>query len=250
MADACWPNPSARRRPPNLIDRHQWRLVHGSPQSVLAFIASHMPAGSHRVFSGSGTEPGGPIYVEDGYGWPAVPGVLGTRQLAIAAVQLHAHTTAVRVDAQDEWISPRPASERNSPGTTRLQLVVTRGPKVQQGPIAFVSTSKLQRVASLLNELPLAQHGAYACPNDPGIRIMLKFFAQAAGSPLAIAVVNPGGCGGVQLTLNGRRQPTLASRPIPGEPSSRSLVAVLQSDLGVRLDISPLTPYLAAVLTS
>ena len=168
-----------------------------------------------------------------------MPGVIGTRQLVIVVVRLGAHSTGLRVDAQDIWISPRPASERIPAGTTRLRLVVTRGTKVRQGPLTFVSPSKLQRVTALLNELPAAQPGVVACPNDPGVRVTLRFFAGQAGSPLAVAVVNPGGCGGVQLTLGGKRQPALAGGPIPGEPRA-SLVQALGSDLGVKLNVLPL----------
>jgi hypothetical protein len=223
---------------PNLVDRHQWWIVPGTPKAVLAYISRHAPAGSRVVLTGSGSGPGGVTLTMVGYGWPAVPGVLGSRELVIGAVR-HGEHTLLRVDAQDVWISPRPASERIPAGTTRLRLVVSRGTKVQQGPLAFVSSAKLQRVTALLNELPAAQPGVVACPSDPGVRVTLRFFAGQPGPPLAVAVVNPGGCGGVQLTLAGKPQPALAGGPIPGEPRA-SLVEALGSDLGVKLNVSPL----------
>ena len=229
----------SRPATPNLVDRHQWWIVPGTPRTVLAYIAAHRPAGSQLVLTGGGTGPGGTSYSAVGYGWPAVPGTLGSRELVIGAVRHGEHTTLLRVDAQDVWISPRPASERIPPGTTRLRLVVTRFGKLQQGPLTFVSASKLQRVTALLNELPRAQPGVVACPADPGLRVTLRFLAQGASAPLAVAVVDPAGCGGVQLTLHGSRQPPLAGGPIPGAPRA-SLVQELASDLGVKLNLSPL----------
>ncbi len=232
-------HPVSSQATPNLVDRHEWWLVPGAPEATLSYLAAHRPAGSRLVFTGSGSGPGGPAYRAVGYGWPAVPGVIGSRELVIAVVKLGAHRTGLRADAQDVWISPRPASERIPAGASLLRLVVTRGTKVRQGPLRFVSASKLHRVTALLNELPLAQPGAYSCPSDPGVRVTLRFFAELASSPLAVAVVDPGGCGGVQLTLGGKRQPALAGGPIPGEPRA-SLVQALGSDLGVRLNVSPL----------
>lgn len=225
---------------PNLIDRHAWWRVPASPQSVLAYIASHSPAGSKLAFNGSGSGPRGLEFAAVGYSWPAVSGVLGTRQLAITAVPLQGgHKSAVRVDAEDVWITPRPASERIPASSASLRLEVRRGGSVRQGPIELTSAPTLERVITLLNSLPLAQPGVYACPADPGIRVGLRFFAaKTSSTPDAVAVVNPFGCGGVQLTLGGRREPALASGPIPGEPPSTTLAQLLQHDLGVKLRIS------------
>jgi hypothetical protein len=57
------------------------------------------------------------------------------------------------------------------------------------------------RVAGAINALPAAQPGAINCPADFGVTVHLTFRPRRA-----VAVVDPSGCGGVTLTLHGRRR--------------------------------------------
>ena len=220
----------------NLVDRHQWWTVPGSPGSVLAYVKHHHPAGSRLLFSGSSAGPNEPEERNIGFDWAPVPGVLSVRQLLVAVVALPHHVTGLRVDAQDVWVTPRPTSEQIPPSAARLRLTVTRGKHRLQGPLVFVSRTKLDAVITLLNELPLFPPGAYPCPSDWGTRIRLAFYDVATTRPTAVASVDPGGCGGVALVLHGRRQPPLASGPIPGHPHA-TLIGLLEKDLGVRIRV-------------
>jgi hypothetical protein len=77
-----------------------------------------------------------------------------------------------------------------------------------------------------------------ACPADFGIRIRLAFHGTGR-RPLAVALVDPGGCGDVELRIAGRSQPPLTSSPFPGSGLSGgggSLVAQLETALGVKLE--------------
>jgi hypothetical protein len=222
---------------PNLIDGTQWWEYDGTPQSLLSYVRAHRPAGSSLSMAGSGRG----TYLAVSYAWPPVAGVLSLRQVSLGVVAMHGRSIA-RVDAEDVWVSPRPVTERIPGNISRLTLEVKRGNVVRQGPQVFASRARIDKVVSVLNQLPRAQPGVSACPVDPGIVVVLKFFTARSQTPEAVAVIDPYGCGGVSLTLNGRRQPELASGPIPGEPAATTLTRVLQRDLGVRIRIGVSRP--------
>jgi len=92
--------------------------------------------------------------------------------------------------------------------------------------------------------LPAAQPGTRSCPDDPGIRVRLAFYAKGAASPLAVARIDPYGCGGVQLTIGGRPQAPLGSEALPGTSTTHQPSLILRIDrvLGVKLKISPRHP--------
>ncbi len=216
---------------PNLVDRHQWWVVPGSLDSLFSYIHAHRPQGSS--WAGGGTAHISPrrsraVF----YSWPAVENVLSLRWLVITAVSLGNGTTGVRVDAEDVWITPRPASEQIPSSAARLRLTVTQFGRRIQGPRVFVSQRKLQSVISLMNSLPATQPGARSCPSDWGTIVTLAFIGSGGGGPQAVAGVDPAGCEGVSLTLDGKPQPGLASWPIPGHPHA-NLVQLLEHDLGV-----------------
>jgi hypothetical protein len=175
---------------PNVVDRHGWWRVPGGPAAVLAYVAAHPPAGAHRFLSGPGVA---------GFAWRPRRRVLNQRWLIVHAVALADGSTGVRADAQVVWVTPRPAHERIPAGERRLRVTVGRH------SLLVTSRSQIRQVVRLLNALPAAQPGAVNCPADMGIRVRLAFRPRPA-----VAVVDTTGCGGVTLTLHGRRQPPLA----------------------------------------
>jgi hypothetical protein len=227
---------------PNLVDRHAWWAVPMTPAALLSFIEHHHPAGSKLEQSGLGST--GPQMV--GYGWPARRGALSTRWLVIETAALANGSTALRADAEVVWITPRPAFERIPAQVDRLTVSVARarsvvqGPFIVQGPFTVTAPNRIRRVRSLVNALPLAQPGVSACPVDLGITIRLTFIGRR-GRRLAGAVVDPGGCQNVSLTIAGQGEPLLTSAAFPG--SGRrvrfSLVDQLDAALRVRLTSAP-----------
>jgi hypothetical protein len=166
--------------------------------------------------------------------------VLSTRWLVVEVVQLPGGSTGLRADAQVVWVKPRPASEQIPPGAHLLRVSVgTAIPanKPKQRPFTVTSPKILHRILALLNALPAAQPGARSCPIDFGIRVRLAFYVRRRMAPLAVAVIDPGGCGGVGLTIGGRSQPSLEGEGLPGSPRA-SLIQRLDSILGVKLDTS------------
>lgn len=215
----------------NLVDLHQWWLVVGSPHSVLAYIRAHPPRGSS--LNGSSGSSGDPTnFAGLGFGWPADLRVLTSRELLVAAVQLPGGVTGLRVEAQDVWLTPRPASEQIPSDAARLRVTVSRGSRRLRGPLVYTTAKTLGAVAGLLNSLPAVQPGAEHCPADRGTSVTLRFYDPGGGQSVADARVHDGVCGEVALSLGGEAQPPLASWPIPGHPHL-GLIKLLEHELGL-----------------
>ncbi len=231
-------NPAGTPATPNLVDDHGWWVIPGSPTSVVAYIDGHPPAGSTPTLSGSG---GSPQQVTvTGFSWPAITGVLSSRELVIEAVKLPGGATGLRADAQVQWIDPRPTSERIPAGVRQLTVSERRGDKGVLAPFTVRSPRRLRRVIALLDSLPLFPPGTYNCPADFGLEIRMAFYGRH-GSPLAVSVVDPDGCGGVGLRVRGRHEPELTGTAVPGSglPANFSLIGALDKALGVKLPTSP-----------
>ena len=201
---------------PNLVVDHAWWTVAGTPHSVRAYVVAHLPPGS-KYGGGTVGDPTG-VAAFDQLAWPAITGVLGERMLIVEVVALADGSTGVRADAEVAWMTPRPPSEVVPESAKRLGISVSHLLRHPSAARAFLVTSpsKIRRVVALLNALPLLQPGAYFCPLDRGTRIRLEFYSRRRATPIAVAIVNAGGCQPVALTLSGRPQPTLTGSPIPG----------------------------------
>ena len=230
---------AAAQRPvtPNLVDKHGFWVVPGRPAAVLAFIARHAPAGAKLVGTESGSADHGLLV--DSYGWPARAHVLSTRQLVVGVVSV-GRSTALRADALDVWMTPRPASERIPRKVDKLEVTVVNGRRTAQVPLIFTASRQVGHVRALIDGLPAAQPGASSCPADFAIRVRLAFYAAGGTRPLAVARVDPDGCQGVQLAIGSEPQPPLTSEPFPGSGRAHapSLVTQLDRTLGVTLPVT------------
>jgi hypothetical protein len=151
------------------------------------------------------------------------------RSLTVEVVRLADGSTGVRADSQVVWITPRPKSEHIPPGPRRLVVRTTRSGRLIQGPLTVTSPGAIRRAVSLLNALPADQPGVVACPADFGTLIRLAFYRGAASArPVAVAVIDPSGCGLVGLTIRGRGEPTLGG--------GLTLAKRLSRVLGVKID--------------
>ena len=195
---------------PNAVDEYAFWLIPGSAELVIAYIHKHPPQGSRQNISGR-TGVGGRTQSQVlGFGWPPVANVLGIRWLIVQLVPLADGKTALRADAQTVWITPRPGWEQIPSGARLLRVTVHRGSRQLQRPVRVTSAAKIDRIRGIVNALPAAQPGSTSCPADTGVAITMRFYRQAHASPLAVAIVSPEGCGGVQLTIGGRPGPLLA----------------------------------------
>jgi hypothetical protein len=197
---------------PDLVDKAEWWIAPGTPQSVLAWEAKHL---SHR-FSTSGTGassgPGFRTWTQIS-SLPEIAAVLDSRELLVTVVQ-DGDTTAIRVDAQVTWQPARPASEK-VPATAQavtisMDLGQNQGGKRPPTPVTITDPARVSELKALINGLALFPPAMYSCPADFGGDLVLTFRAGPRTPALAVATVDFGGCDSVDLTINGKSQPALA----------------------------------------
>jgi hypothetical protein len=214
------------------VDRHGWWTIAEPMSAVYAFLRSHVPAGAHVDSYGGG---GVPPYLYVAYAFPPVGRVLGTRWLVVAVVGLGGGFTALRADAEVQWIVPRPGAER-IPRFVR-ELDVTVGPPhgAPSTRVSVVNRVMVARVAAWINGLATVQPGAWSCPSGSGDAPVVTFtFRRALGeaavvraSQLASATEPTTPCDPMTLTITGRRW-----TPLLG---GAAVVRAAQRLLGVRL---------------
>jgi hypothetical protein len=197
---------------PDVVDKAGWWIVPGAPQSVLAWEARHLP---HR-FSASGTGTGsgrGFMMWNQTESLPEVPGVLDSRGMVVTAVP-DGHETAIRVDAEVSWQPARPTSEKvpvtAQAVTISMDLGLNQGGKVPPKPVTITDRAQVNELKALINGLALFPPGMFSCPAGFGDDLVLTFRAGPGTPALAVATVDFAGCDGVDLTINGKSQPTLA----------------------------------------
>lgn len=219
---------------PSLVDDHAWWTVPGQRADVLEYVEAHRPAGTSESLCGPSTT-NGVIESECAYfAWPKAPGMLTTRWLVIEVVQLPDGATGLRADAEVVWVTPRPASETVPAGERVLRISVGSSIKAnqpRQRPLTVTSAERIERIAALIDALPAEQPGSIVCPADFGIDVRLAFYRRREAPPLAVANDDPGGCGEVKLTIEGRAEAPLED--------GAQLIARIDRVLGVRLDTSP-----------
>ncbi len=217
------------------MDNHEWWLVPGVPAQVLAYIREHLPAGATRALTSGGLNgPNVPDNEAEAFAWSPIADVLAMRWLVVHVVQLPDGTTGLRADAQVVWLTPRPALETIPPGSHFLRISVhgsLKNGQPTQRPLSVTSVKKINAIVALLNALPAAQPGLRSCPVDRGIRIRPAFYARRGVAPLAVASIDPEGCGGIALTIDGTQQ--------SGLEGGSSLIQQIDHVLGVKLGANP-----------
>jgi hypothetical protein len=241
---------------PNAVDVHAWWLVPLAPPEALAYICQHLPPGTETGLTGDGL--GGPDVPENELAGFEVPGSPGT--LALYAVRLPNGSTALRADAQVVWTTPRAASETIPSGSHLLRISRHSESRranadepesqklsmLERLPWTVRSVGQIEAVVGLLNALGVIQPGLRLCPLSlTDTSVQLSFYATPAAAPLAVADIEPGGCGGVSLTIGGVRQPSLQG--------GWSLISEIGEALAVNPAIGPpvgLTPHISRVRMS
>jgi hypothetical protein len=193
-----------------LVDRHRLWLVHEPLEKVVAFVRHHPPRGGRMSGSGSSGGTGIPANASTTFSLPALAGRISFRALEVDLVALPHHRTGVRVDAQDIWTLPRPASEK-VPAAVREVDVRSR-----RAHVRVRATVKVQRIVHRLDALPIVQPGRrFGCPADAGRRAPMSLrFLSADGVLLARAhvpgSVATGACAPIEFWIGSHHQKTLS----------------------------------------
>jgi hypothetical protein len=204
---------------PDLVDKADWWLAPGKPQQVLAWEAKHVSRryaldGTDNGSFPTGREGGGEEVWADMFSLPDITGVLDSRELVVEVVQ-DGDKTAIRVDAQVTWQPAVPASEK-VPAAAKA-VTISMDPGMNQGskkppkPVTITDPAKLGALRALINSLPLFPPGDFSCPAAFGGNLVLTFRARPGTPALAVATDMRSGCGGVDLTIGGKSEPTLAA---------------------------------------
>jgi hypothetical protein len=173
-----------------LVDEHTWWRAPGSAASVLDYVNGHVPRGGKLVESASqGPSGGGLRSGYDGFVWPPVGRLLGSRQLLVQVTNLAGGGAGVRVDAQVQWIIPRPVSERIPQGVHEVDITRGAPGEAPTLEIKVVSPSNIRALVAMVNGLGIVQPGAYSCPSfSPAEPVVtFKFLASDEGAVLASA---------------------------------------------------------------
>jgi hypothetical protein len=216
----------------NLVDRHGWWTTPDDKNDVSAFVREHQPKGTRAVTEGVGDGQ----FPTDAFTFELAPAghVLGTRWLVVSLIALRGGGTGVRVDAEVQWLVPRPAGERIPLAARALQVTVRRPDRPPTSDITVTNPVKVKRMASLIDSLETQQPGVSDCTgraDDPVVT--LTFRAVPGGRVLAQArqIVDPtprgGFCEPMTLSITGRPQ-----TPLLG---GATVVHAAQHLLGVRV---------------
>jgi hypothetical protein len=208
-ADGLLSQPGYDEATPNLLDAHEWWTTRQSPAAVVGYVAHHLPSG----VAGSGGTSGGSSGLQE-RNWELAPVAGVTRRvLSVSVVRTNSGQTAVRLDGEAVWQTPRPAWERIPAGVTSASFT-GRGPAPsgRGGAPSHAQTvpgATARALAAAINGFELFPPGVYSCPADFGESITISFFG-AGHRRLATATESPTGCAAVRLTIAGRTGPELS----------------------------------------
>ena len=175
---------------PTLVDEHAWWRVPGSAASALEYVKAHSPRGGKLTLSGwDGPIHGPPASVFVGFSWPSVASLLVNRQLLVQAVDLAGGVAGVRVDAQVQWIIPRPVSERIPRGVHEIDVTRAVPGESPSLSVKAVAPKQVRALVTMVDALGIVQPGATSCPAIlAGVPVVtFTFRASDGGTVLASA---------------------------------------------------------------
>jgi len=223
VEDGVLKSPAQLPGSPDLVDKAEWWIAPGAPQSVLGWEARHLPHRFSAAGTGTGSGPGFTTWTRIA-SLPDIPAVLDSRELVVTAVQ-DGDETAIRVDAQVTWQPARPASEKIPAAakavTVSLDVGLNQGGKKPPKSVTITDSATVRTLTALVNGLALFPPGSFNCPADFGGSLVLTFRAGPGTPALAVATADLSGCRGVDLTIGGKSEPALAG---PGTDSGRGIL--------------------------
>jgi hypothetical protein len=220
--------PAIETATPARVDRHAFWRVPGAPQTAIAWIRAHPPAGSSGVFtSGVSSVHFVPYAWSVSFSFPVKPGVLRSKTLGVVVTAARGGGTAVRADAELVWTVVRPGWERVPAGVRAVTITDDRLGEPAGSPRTVTDPAQVNRIVALVNGLPRAQPGVFSCPADMGPLVGLSFLPAPGAVPVAVASADGSGCGIVTFRIGGRTAPSLSGGP--------GLIKSLDSLLGTQL---------------
>jgi hypothetical protein len=198
------------------VDRHVFWTVDASPLAVMQSISAHLPAASRLLDHGM---VGSNLFATIGLrtkDWSE----LGPEQLVLYALALPDGSTALRADAEVQYLAPRPPAER-VPTTARIVEIALTGSTTRSSLHVVRDRAIVRRIGTIVNRLPFTGHDrgvAAACPGSSSNAPFDTFtFRATLHGPILAQVAEPAAtpttaslCETTTLTIRGHHEPTLA----------------------------------------
>ncbi len=221
--------PAARRLPPDplppslsqpateiaggtaSLGQHQLFALTQPMDAAAAYLAAHVPAGLSPGGTGEGSGPSGVTMREVSDMVRSLPAGIAGAQLVLTVVPATSGGSLLRADAQVIWYPPRSAAEYIDPARYHVLSITVSVYGRRPHTVRKVVTSQLfiARLAEALDRMQAEPPGAVACPADFE-DYQLSFSVSAHSRPVVVVSANESGCGGAQVTVDGRAQPALA----------------------------------------
>ena len=171
-----------------LVDEHTWWRVPGSAASALDYLQAHPPRGGKlRESASQGPGRGDVVSGYDGFAWPTVGRLLGSRELLVQVTNLAGGGTGVRVDAQVQWVIPRPVSERIPRGVHEIDVTRAVPGDAPSLEVKVVSPHEIRALVAMVDALGIIQPGAYSCPSQQGDAPVVTFTFRASDEGTVLA---------------------------------------------------------------
>ena len=175
--------------------------------TAAAFLAAHVPAGLRPAGTGSGSAP----FQEVSDTARALPAGTSAAQLVLTVVPAASGGSLLRADAQVSWYPPRTAAEYIDPSRYHVLTITVYlyGRRPHTAHKVVTSPAFIARLADTLDQMQAEPPGAVACPADFE-DYQLSFSVSGPSRAAVVVRATESGCGGAQITVNGRAQPALA----------------------------------------
>ena len=193
------------------LDQHQLFALAQPMDPAAAYLAAHVPADQTPGGTGESSGPDGVTMREVSDMVRSLPAGIAGAQLVLTVVPATSGGSLLRADAQVIWYPPRSAAEYIDPARYHVLSITVSVYGRRPHTVRKVVTSRtfIARLAQALDWMQAEPPGVVACPADFE-DYQLSFSVSAHSRPAVVVSANGSGCGGAQVTVDGRAQPALA----------------------------------------
>jgi hypothetical protein len=193
------------------LDQHQLFALAEPMDTAAAYLAAHVPADLTPGGTGESSGPDGVTMREVSDMVRSLPAGIAGAQLVLTVVPATSGGSLLRADAQVIWYPPRSAAEYIDPARYHVLSITVSVYGRRPHTVRKVVTSQafIARLAQALDRMQAEPPGVVACPADFE-DYQVSFSVSAHSRPAVVVSANGSGCGGAQVTVDGRAQPALA----------------------------------------
>jgi hypothetical protein len=193
------------------LDQHQLFALAQPMDAAAAFLAARIPPGLSPGGTGESSGPDGVTMREVSDMVRSLPAGIAGAQLVLTVVPAASGGSLLRADAQVIWYPSRSAAEYIDPARYHVLSITVYIYGRRPHTVRTVVTSQafIARLAETLDQMQAETTGAVACPADFE-DYQLSFSVSRPSRPAVVVRTTESGCGGAQVTVDGRAQPGLA----------------------------------------